>query len=151
MAESRSKRMQVVLTLTERSEQEAADKLGKFTAQVEAESEQLRQLNEYADQYLHAYGARKVAVRPQELIAYSGFIQRLAEARKEQQARLERMQLQLERYRQAWRIAHQKTESIKELILRLQHDENLLQDKKLQKELDELVGQAYSRREDKHE
>ena len=147
MAESRSKRMKVVLTLTERSEQEAGEKLSKFTAQVEAEGEQLRQLDEYANQYLNAYSSRKIAVKPQELIAYSGFIQRLAEARKEQQARLERMKLQLERYRQEWRIAHQKTESIKELIVRLQQEENLLSDKRLQKELDELVGQAYSRRE----
>jgi len=148
MAESRSKRMQVVLTLTERSEQQAGERLGQFTVQVDAETEQLRQLDEYADQYLNVYGSRKVAVKPQELIAYSGFIQRLAEARKEQQARLERMQLQLERYRQAWRIAHQKTESIKELITRLQQEENAVLDKRLQKELDELVGQAYSRRED---
>lgn len=148
MAESRAKRMQVVLTLTERSEQEAGEKLGKFMTQVDAEIEQLRQLDEYADQYLNVYTSRKVGVKPQELIAYSGFIQRLAEARKEQQARVERMQLQLERYRQAWRVAHQKTESIKELILRLKQEENVLQDKRLQKELDELVGQAFIRRDD---
>ena len=148
MAESRAKRMQVVLTLTERSEQQAGEKLSKFTAQVDAESEQLRQLDEYAEQYLIVYGSRKVAVKPQELIAYSGFIQRLAEARKEQQARLERLQLQLERFRQVWRIAHQKTESIKDLITRLNQEENALLDKRLQKEMDELVGQAYSRREE---
>lgn len=148
MAESRAKRMQVVLTLTERSEQEAGEKLSKFTAQVDAEIEQLRQLDEYADQYLNAYSSRKIAVKPQELIAYSGFIQRLAEARKEQQGRIERMQVQLERYRHVWRVAHQKTESIKDLITRLKHEENMLLDKRLQKELDELVGQAYSRRED---
>ncbi len=72
----------------------------------------------------------------------------MGEARKEQQARLERLQLQLERLRQVWRIAHQKTESIKDLIARLQQEENALLDKRLQKEMDELVGQAYSRREE---
>jgi flagellar FliJ protein len=148
MAESRAKRMQVVLTLTERDEQQAGEQLSKFTAQVEAETEQLRQLDEYANQYLNTYAGRKTSVRPEELIAYSGFIQRLGVARKEQEARLGRMQIQLDRYRQLWRVAHQKTESIKELIARLQQEENALQDKRLQKELDELVGQAYSRRED---
>ena len=148
MAESRAKRMQVVLTLTERDEQKAGEQLSKFTAQVEAETEQLRQLDEYANQYLNTYAGRKTSVRPEELIAYSGFIQRLGVARKEQEARLGRMQIQLDRYRQLWRVAHQKTESIKELIARLQQEENALQDKRLQKELDELVGQAYSRRED---
>ena len=148
MAESRAKRMQVVLTLAERNEEQAAQQLSKFTQQVEAEAEQLRQLDEYAAQYLDTYTNRKTAVRPQELIAYSGFIQRLGDARKEQQARLDRFKLQLERLRQMWRIAHQKTKSIKELITRLQHEENALLDKRLQKEMDELVGQAYIRREE---
>jgi flagellar protein FliJ len=148
MADSRAKRMQVVLTLAERNEQQAGEQLRQFTVQVEAEAEQLRQLEEYAAQYLNSYSERKAAVRPQELIAYSSFIQRLGVARKEQQSRLDRFQLQLERYRQTWRIAHQKTESIKDLITRLQQEENALLDKRLQKEMDELVGQAYSRREE---
>jgi len=147
MAESRAKRMQVVLTLAERSEQQAGVQLSQCQAQVDAETEQLRQLDEYAAQYLNIYTERKTAVRPQELIAYSGFIQRLGEARKEQEGRLKRVQVQMERLRQAWRIAHQKCESIKELIERLKLEENALLDKRLQKELDELVGQAYSRRD----
>jgi len=147
MAESRAKRMQVVLTLAERSEKEAGEQLSQYQAQVEAETEQLRQLEEYAAQYLNIYSERKTAVRPQELIAYSGFIQRLGVARKEQEARLNRVKAQMERLRQAWRIAHQKCESIKELIERLKQEENALLDKRLQKQLDELVGQAYIRRE----
>lgn len=148
MADSRAKRMHVVLTLAERNEQQSGQQLSQFTLQVDSEAEQMRQLDEYAEQYLKTYSERKTGVRPQELIAYSGFIQRLGLARKEQQARLDRLQIQLERYRQAWRIAHQKTESIKELIVRLQHEENALVDKRLQKEMDELVSQAYSRREE---
>lgn len=147
MAESRAKRMQVVLTLAERNELQAGQQLSQGQQQLDAEVEQLRQLDEYAAQYLGIYTARKTAVRPQELIAYSGFIQRLGNARKEQEARMARVQAQLERLRQVWRVAHQKTESIKELIARLQQEENLLVDKRLQKELDELVGQTYSRRE----
>jgi flagellar FliJ protein len=147
VAESRAKRMQVVLTLAERNEEQAGQQLSQFTQQVDAEIEQLRQLEEYAAQYLSTYTDRKTAVRPQELIAYSSFIQRLGAARKEQEARIARLQLQLERLRQMWRIAHQKTESIKDLIARLQREESALLDKRLQKEMDELVGQAYSRRE----
>ena len=149
MAESRAKRMQVVLTLAERSEQQAGQQLSQCQAQVTAETEQLHQLDEYAAQYLAIYSERKTAVRPQELIAYSGFIQRLGDARKEQEARLNRIQAQMERLRQAWRVAHQKCESIKELIEKLKQEENALLDKRLQKEMDELVGQAYSRRETK--
>ncbi len=148
MAESRAQRMQVVQTLAERNEQQVGKQLSQLTQQVAAEAEQLQQLDEYSAQYLTTYANRKTAVRPQELIAYSGFIQRLGAARKEQETRLERFKLQLMRLQQAWRVAHQKTESIKELIVRLQQEDNALVDKRLQKEMDELVGQAYSRRGD---
>lgn len=145
MAESRAKRMQVVLMLAERKEQEVGDQLNKQRQLVDAELEQLRQLEEYAQQYLQNYSVRKTHVRPDELIAYSGFIQRLGEARHDQQAKVERQQKVLDRCQQLWRIAHHKCESIKELIERLKQDENALADKRLQKELDELVGQQYSR------
>lgn len=145
MAESRAQRMHVVLVLAERNEQKAGQQFSQYRTQVEAEAEQLRQLDDYAKQYLQTYSERKVAVRPAELIAYSGFIQRLGEACKEQQAKLDRMHKALAMFQQTWRTAYQKRESIKELIVRLRLEENAQLDKRLQKELDELVGQAYSR------
>lgn len=146
MAESRAKRMQVVLMLAEKKEKEAGAQLAQYQKQIDVETDSLRQLEEYAAQYLQTYTERRVSVRPQELIAYSGFIQRLGEARKEQQARLARMKIMLNKYQQEWRIAYQKRESIKELVIRLEHEENAVLEKRLQKELDELVGQQYSRK-----
>ena len=148
MAESRAKRMQVVLVLAERHEQEAGRALGEYKQQLDAETEQLKQLDDYASQYLGLYSERKTAVKPQELIAYSGFIQRLGEARKEQQAKLNRMQVTLEKLQLNWRQAYQKCQSIKDLISRLGEEENQIIEKKLQKELDELTSQAYIRRSD---
>lgn len=145
MAESRAKRMQVVLFLAERKEQELGQQLNQQRQVVEQEIEQLRQLEQYAEQYLQTYSERKSNVRPHELIAYSGFIQRLGDARLEQKAKIERQQKVFARMQQVWRTAHHKCESIKELIERLKQDENALIDKRLQKELDELVGQQYSR------
>lgn len=147
MAESRAKRMEVVLLLAERKEQEAGLQLKQQRQLVDLEIEQLRQLDEYAKQYLHSYSVRKTNVRPDELIAYSGFIQRLGNARKEQEAKIERQQKVFDRLQHLWRIAHHKCEGIKDLIERLKLDENALIDKRLQKELDELVGQQYSRRD----
>lgn len=145
MAESRAKRMQVVLTLAERQEQQAGQQFSLYRVQVDAEVEQLRQLEEYASQYLDTYTGRKTSVRAQELIAYSGFIQRLGEACKEQEARLAKMQANLSKLQGVWQIAYQKRESIKGLIKRLETEQELLNDKRLQKELDELVGQAHAR------
>lgn len=146
MAESRSKRMKVVLVLADRTEQQAGEQLAQYRKQVETEEESLRQLDDYSAQYMQTYANHKTGVRPHELIAYSGFIQRLGEARKEQLTRIARMKIGLEQYQREWRVAYQKRESIKDLIVRLEHEENLLVDKRLQKELDELVGQQYSRK-----
>lgn len=148
MAQSRSQRMQVVLVLAERKEQQAGQQFSQYRAQVDAEKEQLRQLEDYAAQYLNTYSERKTGVRPHELIAYSSFIQRLAAARKDQETRIARMQLNLNRLQQLWQQAYQKRESLKDLIARLHQEESVALDKRLQKELDELVGQAYIRRTD---
>ena len=43
MAEPRSQRMQIVLMLAERHEQAAAQRLGNYREQVNAEQEQMRQ------------------------------------------------------------------------------------------------------------
>ena len=147
MVESRAKRLQLVLVLAERKEQEVAQQLGQQRTIVAAEEQQLRELDEYAKQYLETYSARKIDVRPHELIAYSSFIQRLGEACKEQQFKLERLTIILDKIQQRWHTAHHKCEAIKELILRLERDENLLIDKRLQKEIDDLTNQQYSRRE----
>ncbi|MES2672683.1 MAG: flagellar export protein FliJ [Pseudomonadota bacterium] len=147
MVESRAKRLQVVLMLAERKEQEAGQQLSQQRALVTAEEQQLRELDEYAKQYLQNYAARKIDIRPHELIAYSSFIQRLGEACKEQQVKVERLIIILDKIQLRWRTAHHKCEAIKELILRLEHDENLLLDKRLQKELDDLTNQQYSRKE----
>lgn len=148
MAQSRSQRMQVVLVLAERKEQQAGQQFSQYCTQVDAEKEQLRQLEDYAAQYLNTYTGRKTGVKAQELIAYSGFIQRLAEARKDQENRIARMQLNLNRLQQLWQQAYQKRESLKDLIARLQQEESAALDKRLQKELDELVSQAHIRRTD---
>ena len=147
MVESRAKRLQVVLMLAERKEQEAGLQLSQQRTLIATEEQQLRELDDYATQYMQSYSARKVDVRPHELIAYSGFIQRLGEASKEQRAKLERMNTLLDKLQQRWHVAHHKCEAIKELILRLERDENLLLDKRLQKELDDLTSQQFSRKE----
>lgn len=145
MAQSRSQRMQVVLVLAERQEQAAAERVGAARQQLRAEEEQLSQLQEYAQQYLNAYGACKDNVRAEQLMGYSSFLQRLEQAKNDQQQRLSRVQQQLDVVIGVWQQAYQKRESIKNLIQKLKHEEALLADKRLQKELDELVNQAYSR------
>lgn len=148
MAESRAKRMQVVATLAKKQEDEAANKLSQYRDQVAQEQRQLSELRDYAGQYLNAQGALRSGVLAHELINYSSFIHRLNEACTEQEAKVARMGKQLDALQQQWRIKHQKRKSIEDLIVRLQHEDDLMADKRLQKELDELSAQQLLRRQD---
>lgn len=148
MAESRAKRMQVVLSLALRQEDEAAKKLGQFREQLAQEERQLVELRDYADQYLHTQGALREGVLAHELINYSSFINRVNEACREQEAKVERYKVLFQSLQQQWRIKHQKRKSIEDLISRLQREDNLLLDKRLQKEMDELSSQQLQRQSD---
>jgi flagellar protein FliJ len=145
MADSRTKPMQTLRMIAERKEQEAAKKLSQHNALINAEEQQLQDLDNYAKQYLHSYSERKLDVRPQELIAYSSFIQRLAQACKDQQAKLVQLYKVRENVMKAWGIACRKRELMDELIERMIKEENLVLDKTVQKEIDELIGQQYYR------
>ncbi len=138
MAESRAKRMQVVLTLAVRQEDEAAEKLRQFRDQVAQEEHQLQDLRDYAAQYLQAQGGLREGVLAHELINYSSFIHRLNEACAEQEGKVLRMQSLLLNMQKQWQIKHQKRKSIEDLIKRLQHEDDVILEKRLQKELDEL-------------
>ncbi|WP_039913881.1 flagellar export protein FliJ [Cellvibrio mixtus] len=138
MAESRAKRMQVVLTLAVRQEDEAAEKLRQFRDQVVQEERQLQDLRDYAAQYLQAQGGLREGILAHELINYSSFIHRLNEACTEQEGKVLRMQSLLLNMQKQWQIKHQKRKSIEDLIKRLQHEDDVILEKRLQKELDEL-------------
>ncbi|EIK45934.1 putative flagellar protein FliJ [Cellvibrio sp. BR] len=148
MAESRAKRMQVVLSLAKKQEDEAANKLSQYREQLVLEQRQLVELRDYAAQYLNAQGALREGILAHELINYSSFIYRLNEACTEQEAKVARMTRLLESLQQQWRVKHQKRKSIEELIVRLQHEDNLIADKLLQKELDDLSAQQLQRQRD---
>lgn len=148
MAEPRAKRMQVVLTLAVRHEDEAAQKLSQFRAQLAQEELQLADLRDYAAQSLQAQAELRKGVSAHELINYSSFIGRVNEACREQEAKVERYKTLFGSLQQQWRTKHQKRKSIEDLITRLTHEDSLLLDKRLQKELDELSSQRLLRQTD---
>jgi flagellar FliJ protein len=138
MAESRAKRMQVVLTLAIRHEDEAAQKLSQFREQLAQEERQLQELRDYAAQYLRERSGLRAGVLAHELINYSLFIQRLNEACTDQENKVQRMQTLQENLMKQWQVRHQKRKSIEDLIKRLQHEDGVILEKRLQKEMDEL-------------
>lgn len=145
MAESRAQRMQVVLTLAVRQEDEAAQKLSQFREQLAQEERQLVELQDYAAQYLHAQGNLRQGVVASELINYSSFINRVNLACRDQESKVERYKQLMDNLQQQWRVKHQKRKSIEDLIDRMKREDDHLLDKRLQKEMDELSSQQLQR------
>ena len=144
MAESRAKRMQIVMTLAQKAEDEAASRVKEQADLVNLEQEQLQNLHAYSQQYFQSYRGLRTGVSAQEMINYSGFITRLADAIKEQEGKILRLQQGLDKLKAQWSIAHQKRKVLEDLIERIKKEESAILEKLLQKELDELANRPNS-------
>jgi flagellar FliJ protein len=144
MAKPRSQRMHIVLTLAQKAEDDAAQKVKEQADLLKQEIRQLDELKSYSGQYLQAYANLRDGVSAQEMINYSGFIGRLADAIKEQENKKERIQQGLDKLKLVWAEMHQKRKTLNDLIDRLKKDESATLEKLLQKEMDELANRPNS-------
>jgi flagellar FliJ protein len=145
MTESRAKRMKTVLSLAEKREQAAARLLGEWRKQLATEQAQLQQLVEYRDHYQQVYANRSQVSRASDLITYSSFLQRLIAACKDQEQKISLVQRQYDISLQAWQQSYHRRQSLAQMIERLQNEELLQLEKRLQKELDEQATQRFIR------
>jgi flagellar protein FliJ len=144
MAKTRSQRMHIVLTLAQKAEDDAAQKVKEQAELLRQEIQQLDELKSYSGQYLQSYANLRDGVSAQEMINYSGFISRLADAIKEQENKKERIQQGLDKLKQVWAETHQKRKALNDLIDRLKKEESTALEKLLQKEMDELANRPNS-------
>jgi flagellar protein FliJ len=140
MVESRAKRMKIVLTLAERAEEEAAKRVKEQADLLKSEVDQLQNLNAYSQQYVRSYGELRQGVTAREMMNYSGFINRLTDAIKEQESKIQRLQQGLDKLKAQWSITHQKRKALEDLIERFKKEESAVLERLLQKELDELAN-----------
>jgi flagellar protein FliJ len=148
MSESRAQRMQVVLLLARQQEAAAAQQLTLVREQLNSEAQQLRELNDYKDQYLLGRAQLRSGIRPQELINFTNFMGRLNQACSDQSVKIARIEQQLGLVQKKWREKYQKRKSLEELIVQIQKGEAAELDKLLQKELDEFSSLQSGRNDD---
>jgi len=145
VAERRSQRLAVVVMLAEREEQAAAARLGEQRGTLEREQQQLAQLQDYRTQYIQDYQQLRSGATPQALMSYSGFLQRLGEAVTGQEQRLAQVRTLLEQCRAQWQEKYHRRRSLQELVERLKVEEDTVLEQRLQRELDDLAAQRFTR------
>lgn len=143
----RSQRLQIVLQMAERKEEEAQQELLQAQARVQREKDKLAQLQQYQGEYMNnlkAQTGRQISAMQYQ--AMTQFINRLSVAIGEQRRQVQMVTMALERVQEKWRQLYQKRKKMGEFIERCRMDEAREQDKREQRMLDEASQQMAARR-----
>ena len=127
----RSRRLEVVLSLEERKEQEALERMGEARKLVEQQREQVQNLNRYQQEYRDQIrNSQQGVVQVSRLQAWQAFI----------------AQLVFETRKQEWQQAWERRRGMEKYIETCRQQEQREQDLREQKLSDEAAGRAFSRR-----
>ncbi|WP_323752083.1 flagellar export protein FliJ [Marinobacter sp.] len=144
----RSKRLEVVLTLEQRKESEALDRLGEVRKQLEAHKEQVENLERYQQEYREQIRAsQQGVVSVARLQAWQAFIGQLDQVIAQQQRQLQQAEQLFEARRLEWLQAWERKRGMERYIETCRQQEHQAQDAKEQKLADEAAGRAFARRQ----
>lgn len=143
---SRAKRLEVVLELAERDEQEAARALETARLNKEQDEQKLLELIQYHEDYELAFKQPLPLIRAEQMQRQRGFLVQLSQAREQQEMIVKKRCDLLGQKQQLWQRAHLKRKAMAELIDRMRNDEARTLDKKEEKMLDEWFTQSAQRR-----
>lgn len=132
-----SKRLKIVLKLAQMKQQQAAEQLAKSQRQADSIQQQSQQLKDYQYDYNDRFSALANSdVSAAQLANYQRFYGSLEDAVFNQQQQLNVADSQLERARQYWQAEYAREQNMLSLIERKQSEEQLSEEKLLQKEQD---------------
>lgn|SRR5690606_16348198 len=143
----RSQRLQIVLQLAQRKEDEAQQELLQAQARLQQEQDKLTQLQQYQGEYLDnlkAQTGRQMSAMQYQ--AMTQFVSRLSVAISEQRRQVQMVELALDRVQTKWRQLYQKRQKMGEFIERCQMDEAREQEQREQRLLDEASQRIAARR-----
>ncbi len=144
----RSQRMQVVLQMAEREEQDSVIWLTQCRETLQAAEYQLTQMIDYEKTFageIQEMGAQ--GVHPERWRRYQLFYAQLKDAQSAFRGNILQCEAAVEMALKGWQALHARRLNIEELIERLGKEENDLLEKKLQQEMDELAQLAYQRQQ----
>ncbi|KEF31926.1 MAG: flagellar export protein FliJ [Gammaproteobacteria bacterium] len=143
----RSKRLAVVLTLEERKEQEALERMGEAREAVDQQRQQVDNLNRYQQEYRDQIrNSQQGVVQVSRLQAWQAFIAQLDQVIRQQQQQLEKAEQVFEARRLEWQQAWERKRGMEKYIESCRQQEQRDQDIREQKLADEAAGRAFARR-----
>lgn len=144
----RSKRLEPVLSLEERKEQEALERLGEARQQVDAHQDQVDNLERYQQEYRDQIRANQQGVVPvTRLQAWQAFIAQLDHVIAQQRRLLQQAQQVFDARRRDWQQAWERRRGMEKYIESCRQRERREQDLKEQKLADEAAVRSFTRRQ----
>lgn len=144
---ARSQRLQVVLSLEERKEQQALDLMNQVRSEWQAQQDRLEELQRYQQEYHQQMRAQQQGTIPvTRLQGWQDFIARLDVLIGDQHKRVEQAAEQLELARQQWHQAWERRRGMEKYIETCRTQEQRDRDLAEQKQADEAAARQYSRR-----
>ena len=133
-----SERFKAVQRVNDFHEQNAARELGSHTQQFVAHQKRLEDLIlyqiEYGRNFLDQGQAGMSATKLQD---YQAFMANLTKAIEQQRLIIKQFEAENERLKRQWMATHQRSQAIDGVVAKLVVQENNVEDKRLQKELDD--------------
>ncbi|AOY87202.1 flagellar export protein FliJ [Marinobacter salinus] len=143
----RSRRLEVVLSLEERKEQEALERMGEARNVADQQREQVESLNRYQQEYRDQIrNSQQGVVQVSRLQAWQAFIAQLDQVIQQQQTQLRQVEEVFEARRQEWLKAWERRRGMQKYIETCRQQEQKDQDLRDQKLSDDAAGRAFSRR-----
>lgn len=143
----RSKRLEVVLTLEERKEQEALERMGQARKQVDEHKAQVENLERYQQEYRNQIRAsQQGVVAVARLQAWQSFIAQLDQVIAQQQRQLVQAEQVFESRRREWQQAWERKRGMEKYVESCRQQEQRERDSAEQKLADEAAGRAFARR-----
>ena len=135
----RSKRLQVVLDLAKRKEDEALKALQVAQGSLIAQKQKLQELTQYQRDYQQSLReAYQTQATAESCATYQHFLAQVGDAIEQQQHVVELAEEQFDKVRKHWLTLHEKQQGMGSLIDRFRDEEDKELDKKEQKMIDEL-------------
>jgi len=138
MAAKRSERLQVVLSVAERRRKEADRFLADAQQRVSQGEAGIRQLQNYLKEYQQQFTASgQQGLTIAALQTQQAFMQKINSTIQEQEHALQQAREQLQQVRAYWQQTYARQKGIEKLILKARNEELQVQERRLQRELDE--------------
>ncbi|QSP96582.1 flagellar export protein FliJ [Marinobacter salinisoli] len=142
---ARSQRLKVVLTLEERKEQEALERMTEAKKLLDQQREQVNNLSRYQQEYRDQIrGGQQGVVPVARLQAWQAFIAQLDQVIVQQQAQLDQAERGFDERRLEWQKAWERRRGMEKYIETCREQERRELDLREQKQADEAAGRAYA-------